>query len=454
MTPTLSLVAVSRLAGLLLWALALWNTFAYRGLFWDGTGLLTHVLDQGWFHWHFYPARAHVMWLTQAPVVAAIELGVNDTSILSFLYSAALFGLPAAIYQIALIYGRRDAVALTVVLAAIAVVYVPTSFFIVSEFHVAAAIAVAAACILATSGHTERAGALLLVVLGLIAIRSYEAMIHLGPLLAVATTWRVLQERTRADVHALISIAAFMFVAASGVSADTVSTYWAHPHAGEARETVLRFVENSQFVVALAAVAPVALAFLFQPRLLRAWVVYVPGVVLVLLLAVEAIIGPAEPIIRIYAPSHYVARTGAGALLWGLLAGWLFYAFRSGTFPSARAVVAEAGVAARLPLFCLVLIAGGIVPDLVLTVRWSAYLDTAYSVVRAKVGRVELSDTPLAQDRYRDFVQDWSLPAFSLLLRKDSSSAVLVVPVKTYGTPWMLNPDIRLPPLEGYAWRR
>src|SRR5882757_7420057 len=63
---------------LLLWALVALNSWVCRGLFWDGASFLAIVLDTRTFH-DFYPARAHVAWVTQAPVLLLIKAGVSDT---------------------------------------------------------------------------------------------------------------------------------------------------------------------------------------------------------------------------------------------------------------------------------------------------------------------------------------------------------------------------------------
>lgn len=91
----MSPVAVARTVAVLLWALALHNTLTCRGLFWDGSSFLVNLLDHGRFH-DFYAARAHVDWVTQAPVLLLAEWGVRDTRMLAMVYSAALFALPTA----------------------------------------------------------------------------------------------------------------------------------------------------------------------------------------------------------------------------------------------------------------------------------------------------------------------------------------------------------------------
>ena len=70
---------------LLLWLLVALNGWVCRGLFWDGASFLAIVLDTRTFH-DFYPARAHVAWLTQTPVLLLAKAGVSDTRLLSMVY--------------------------------------------------------------------------------------------------------------------------------------------------------------------------------------------------------------------------------------------------------------------------------------------------------------------------------------------------------------------------------
>jgi len=92
------------------------------------------------------------------------------------------------------------------------------------------------------------------------------------------------------------------------------------------------------------------------------------------------------------------------------------------------------------------------VPDLALTSRWSEYRRTVQEVVQSRTGRVLVADTVIAEARFQPFFQDWTYPALSLMLRRTPGDAVLFVPRSNH--PWKLNPEIWLPSLEGYAWRR
>src|SRR5476649_1855124 len=184
---------VYRGAVLVLWALAAWNSVACRGLFWDGAAFLVNIVDFDKFH-DFYPARAHVGYVTQLPVLLAMWLGIADMKLLATIQSAALFALPAALYQLAMARVRGDGLLLAIVLAIVAVVYLPTSFFIIGEYNVAYAAVTAAMAVVLTSDGRRRDGVILLL-LGALCLRSYEAMVYLGPLIAVAILWSTWRRR-------------------------------------------------------------------------------------------------------------------------------------------------------------------------------------------------------------------------------------------------------------------
>ena len=181
-------VAAYRTVVALMWGLAAYATVTCRGLFWDGSSFLVNILDQGRFH-DFYGARAHVDWVTQVPVLLLAELGVRDTRLLAMAYSATLFGLPTGLYHLALARVRHDAVLLGIVVAVLAAVYLPTSFFIIGEYNATFAAATAAMAVTLTVRENRLGDAAFLCLLGVFSVRSYEAMVYLGPLLAAAILW-------------------------------------------------------------------------------------------------------------------------------------------------------------------------------------------------------------------------------------------------------------------------
>src|SRR5215218_7940682 len=125
----------------LLWGLALWHSWESRGLFVDGSAFLVQIARREWF-FDFYGPRLYAMIIGQVPVMTALFLGVTDLHLMARLLSFGLFAVPTALYHLALVRAKDDAVLLAGVVAAVAVVFMTTSFFIVGEYNMAYAIVI------------------------------------------------------------------------------------------------------------------------------------------------------------------------------------------------------------------------------------------------------------------------------------------------------------------------
>lgn len=449
-----SVGGVYRGAAAVLWALAVWNSLACRGLFWDGAAFLVEIIDRNWFHWVFYPARAHVMWLTQLPVVVALKLGVTDTRILAIAYSAGLFGLPTALYHVALRRARDDAVVMAVVLAAIAVVYLSTSFFIAGEYNVAFAIAVAVMAIVLTGKGLSRADTVLLLFLGWLAFRSYEAMAYLGPLLAAVIVWRIRTTAPAGPVpprHLVGYLAAMLFVGASAVSIVTITEYWRHDYFMRVRVATFDFWQNLQFVLAAGSLAIFAVIAFIRPVWLGGGALFGLLWAGAALLAVSPWLRHLDEMTLLYPPSHHIARTAAGALLAAMLAGlWLFKVWERG--PPLFVALRQRVVGRRLVAGLFALMIGATVPDIALTRLWTQYIDTFRALIVGHPGVVDPRAAQLYEWPDKLFRQDWSYAALSLLLRSGPSDG-LVLPRQDYTEPRPFDPACGLPQLKGYSWR-
>src|SRR5215470_13679158 len=411
----MSSTAAYRIVVLLLWALAAWATIACRGLFWDGSSFLVNMLDGGGFH-DFYVARAHVDWLTQAPVLLLSKLGVRDTQLLAMAYSATLFGLPAALYHLSLARVRHDPVMLGTVIAIVMAVYLPTSFFIVGEYNVTFAAVTAALAVTLTGRPLRLPEAAFLCLIGLLTVRSYEAMLYLGPLIAAAIVWTLRATPDRMT-RLLAAIAALAFLAAALVAGATLSEYWSHPHFVKVRSMSFDFWQNLQFAIPLAALAITGSVGLLRP----AWLKGRGPLIVVGIAAAALALTPwyrlLDPDSILYPPAHYLARQAAGLLLALLLIClWLQAAWRRPA--KALAVLREPAVARRFLTALTVLTLAAAMPDVVLTGLWWDYLGRLRELVDSRQGIVRA--LPLSQTDWPDklFVQEWSLPAISAIVSR------------------------------------
>ena len=184
--------------------------------------------------------------------MTAVFLGVTDLHLLARLLSFGLFALPTALYHLALVRVKDDAVLLAAVIAAIAMVFMTTSFFIVGEYNTAYAIAILVAVRLATAERLTVVDGLVLAVIGGLAIRTYEAMIYLGPLLSLMVLWAIWRAPARPWLPTLLHLLAIVgFIAGMFVAIGSLTRPYSVEHLDETIETATNFWQNMQFDLAV-----------------------------------------------------------------------------------------------------------------------------------------------------------------------------------------------------------
>jgi hypothetical protein len=437
-----------RVTVLLLWAQALAGALTCRGLFWDGASFLANMLQSGSFH-DFYPSRAHVAWLTEAPTLLLVRVGVCDMHLLAMVFSATLFAVPAALYHLALARVRCNGTLLAVMIAVVGTVHLPTSFFIIGEHNITYALVAASFAIALTRRDNASDGALMLA-FGLLVIASYEVMIYLGPIAAAVVLWSRRGWRDPAG-RMLSYMAALAFLGASVVSISSTIHYWHHEHFMLVRAAAFDFWQNLQFVIPLAALAMIGIVGMVYPGWLRSPGPILPAALMAVLLAVSPWLREVHPPTFLFPPSHYVARTAAGGLLTLLmLLSWAHVALPKRL--RLLAVLHEPVAGRRLSTAMLLLVLGGAIPEIWLTRQWVDYLAWFRGVVTSQTGIVSARDLPLDQWPYRLFTQEWTYPALSVLLHNAPGQAIVVAP-NDYVNDHPFDPLCgTVPRLKGYAW--
>lgn len=435
----------------LIWALALWHSWICRGLFVDGSAFLMNiVVREGFFA--FYWPRLYAMILAQIPIVTAITLGVTDLHLLGRLLSFGLFGLPTVFYTLALVRARREPVLLAVVIAAIAVVFMTTSFFIVGEYNSAYAIAILVAVRLATAERLTLADGIVLAIVSALAMRTYEVFIYLGPLLALMSVWQVWRMPHRPVVaSALHLLSAGFFIKATIVAVDSIVHPYSQEHLSETYFTALNFWQDMQFDFAFVAVAIVAIWTLARPEQLNTLKPYRWAILFVVLLALSPLLALADTVVRPLAKSQYVARTVGGLVIATMVS--FIWCYSAGCFRDWRMHQVLRGQAARARLLgfsCLLLLA--VLPsDIMLSVSWSNFLKSFRHVVTTHTGIVAFEDTPLARPPDVLMVENWVLTCQSLVLRSKRGDGI-VAPPRTF-TDWVPFPPSQPPNLGQFYWR-
>lgn len=435
----------------LLWTLVLWHSWECRGLFVDGSAFLVQVARREFF-FDFYDPRLYAMILGQAPILTAVFLGVTDLHLLAQLLSLGLFALPTALYHLALLRVKDDPVLLAAVLAAIGVVFMTTSFFIVGEYNTAYAIGIVVAVRLVTAKELTVGDGAFLVAVGLLAIRTYEVMLYLGPLLSVMIAWTVYRMRSRPLVATFLYLIAILpFLGGMWVAADSVIHPFSEDHLSRTAATVLDAWQNVQFDLALGAALIIAGWALFRPQDLAGRKPYLFAGIFLVLLALSPLLVLTDSLVRPHAKSQYTARSLAGLVIATIIMLMWLYTSPLGARFASLVALRRPEVSSRMLAFgCLIVLA--VLPsNTYLTLEWRSYLDTVRTVVRNEGGVIPYESTPLSRRPLETLVESWILPSQSLALRAKRGDGI-IAPPRDFNN-WQPFPPAEPYPLGQYMWR-
>ena len=447
----LSTTAIYRGVAALIWALAVWHCWVARGLFVDGSALLVTMMKNGGYAL-FFDSRRYVMAVTQAPAATAIELGVTDTQVLARLLSAGLFFVPTAFYHAALYRARRDPALLAAVTCAIAIVFLPTSFFIVGESNTVGAAVLFACVLLATGTRLTLGDGVLLAATAVLLVRSYETTCFYGLLLAALTTWRVAVTGLRGVASLLYGLAVMLFLASAVVAIQSLLHPPSPSQLQDAVQDVVEFWHNLQFLLPLSAMIIVTIAALAAPRLLESRRLYLWAGVLLIMMAASPLLSSPDGFILLNAKTHYRSRMVAAMMTAAIvLAIWL-YALRPAWMPAALAVLAKPAIARRFLAFQLAALLGALPADILLTDLWRRSIIEFQSTIGARSGLIPVKETPFDREPLLFLIQDWALPSQSLVLRHTSGDGIIVPPQGS--TKWQpFDPTSQLPTnIQRFSW--
>lgn len=435
----------------LIWALALWHSWACRGLFVDGSGFLIQIVRREWF-FDFYPPRLFAMVVAQVPIMIGIHAGSTDLHLLAMLLSFGLFGLPTALYTLALWRAKGDPVLLAAVIAAIGIVFMTTSFFIIGEYNSAYAIAILTAVLLARVERLRLGEAVLLLAISTLAIRTYEAMIYLGPLLSVMVLWMLWRQQSRPWLATCIYLAcAVFFLLGMAVAIDSVVHPWSESHLDETYDTAKNFWQNMQFDLALGGALVMVAWGLLRPDDFASAKPYRWAGIATLILALSPLLAIGDTLVRPLAKSQYVARTAGGLVIVAIVI--FIWTYKSDVHRRLRAMVLlrEPRNGRRFLVFACMILVASLPSDVFLTSTWISYLKTLRQTVVAHSGEVAFEDTPLSRRPHVLLVENWALPSQSVAVRSKAGNGV-IAPPRGFKD-WMPFSPGDPPDLGRFGWR-
>jgi hypothetical protein len=343
------------------------------------------------------------------------------------------------------------------VIATIGIVFMTTSFFIVGEYNGAYAMAITIAVRLVTADRLSRWDGCVLVFTAMLAVRTYEAFLYLGPLLVAMIGWQIWRFKKRPYVPvALHLIAAGFLLGGIVVAYGSIVYPYNEEHLQETAATIFNFWQNMQFDIAVVTAVIIVVWALIRPRDLDTGKPYAWVSIFVLLLLLSPLLTLTEGSVRPLAKSHYVARTVAGAVVAGVIVVVWLYGAEIGRKVAALEVLRRPTAARRFLAFACVLFLAMIPIDLTLTATWSSYLQALRKTVQTHTGLVAFEDSPLAVWPYNLFVENWTVAGTSLILRSTPTDA-LVLPPKGF-TDWQpfdpTGKGVDVPDLGDYFWPR
>ena len=417
-----------------LWALALCCSWFATGIAQDGSYILVEAVRTGTFLPYDSDPRFFPNFISLVPVVAALGLGVHDLHWLARLLSLGLFALPLASYSLALLRARDDAVLASALIAAIAMVFLSTSFFIQAEHNAAYALALLAAVWLLTPAGSGYLDGLVLVAVAILATRSYEAFVYLGPLLAALTVWTVWRrERRPIGAVALHLLAALLFVAGAWIAARSIAGY-----DRQYLDSVLFEAQRLRLLLPLVACAGAALLVLgcaiVRPRAVLGRALYIAGGVPLAFLALSPLLAAANVVMHPpYAYWQCAGRTAAGLIVAGTILFMWLANVEPRWKPTFFAMLKLPHASRRLLLFAFAMLAATLPWYVVMTRLFVGYLDLVQHTIAQRGGIIPYEEAGLGRHPRLLQGDGWQLTPLSLVLRSASTDGVIAAPAEWAG---------------------
>ncbi|MFI5000835.1 MAG: hypothetical protein ACHQK9_13230, partial [Reyranellales bacterium] len=398
-------------------------------------------------------SRRHVTAVVQFPLLSGLWLGVSDLRWLARLFSLGMMGAPTALYSLALVRARNDAAVLATTIAAVAMVFMTTSMFIVGEYNTAHAAVILAAVWLATADRLRAADGLVLVAVAVLSLRAYETVVFLGPLLALMTADAIRRAPSRPTLASgLYGAAAALFVCATAFAAHSLITYSDEAYLATLWAERWGFGRNLQFELVVAAAAVVVVWALMRPDdLLGCRPYWLPGFLLALVALSPLTVFLKVLMVPPYAFAQELARFTAAAVtavvvvfLWG-------YKSAARERPRAAAILKMPAASRRLLAFACLMLAAVLPWDVVLTQLHTRYLEEVRLAIRAQSGIIAFESSSLGSHPRLMQGHDWALPVVSLVLRATPADGILAPPHGEWSDE--VFPPSSPPDLGRFRWR-
>ena len=358
-------------------------------------------------------ARAFVAYISQLPLAASLGNGLADRSIAQVLFSAGYI-VPPMVAWLAALWLHRGRMLGWLGLVVWSITYLTSSLFSVGEYNLTYALAALAASVTLHPMRHRLGGAVLLAIAAVVSIRSYESMALLGPaltfLIAVVTYRDYREQRTTLVQWGAVAIAVLSYASAAVIAAASIIDPRDPSNRGSALESLMIPLPQ---VVATAVLLGMFVWCLRAQRALRQRI-------MVNIMSIIGVNFLVLPVLWSRPMDQYYNRIVVGVAL--------------------AAVVAIAGVSIwrfgmqictlRMQTWhiraVLVIVASLIIPYGVQLFTVSEFFTLYHTTLAQRSGVIAIETTPLRDDRFDRFRWRWNNPTTSLVLRADTSQAIVI----------------------------
>lgn len=403
----------------------------YVPLYADGANYILQLLATKEFV-HIAENRIFATFLTQTPVIVALNHYAPTPEEAIAIYSLSLFAVPVLAYGYALWLTRADPVAFTLTIAAICIGFLPTVFVIVGEFHVLYALAWLYAAIVLSQTRDTALNAFLLLAAAIVCIKSYEASAVIAPLLAVLTFF-MLRSTRKVTEQAYLALLMVLLAIAAGVGIHGYLKPRDAGNAGGFVTSLFKIIEDSELLVIAAIVLSAAVASFIRNGIARAALAAATAWAAFQLLGREAASGYTD-VLGLGSPNTQRAQVLPFHLL--LIAG-LFLNRLLGT---GRRIAPQTWSFAPL-LVPLVALTAVYITDVR---RWNTFIVKACIELERPAGAAFYDDPSV-----KTYGWDWEMPTLSVLLRPKGSDRLLQYP--GYAGWYPFDPATDVPDIAGYG---
>jgi hypothetical protein len=373
----------------------------------DGAFQLVRVLGTG--DVYGFDARILGAATHQAAVIVAARAGLEDTQLLALLLGVGQLVVPAVVWSLAVALSREDRLVCAAVAMIAGLNAGATWFFNVVELVLAVPLTTLVAVLLWRPRTWRWREVAIATPACVVLVASYETALLTGAVLAAWAVWRGARSTARAERVGCALVAGLavlsVLVASAGTASGPNSTH---------SQSFLYFVVSLEpwpFYLALAGIAALLLAVgpWLQGAAANVSLALGSGALIVAALGLEP--GPV---------TAFQARGGAA------VSGFLLELFLLWRWIDTRSTAAEEIPLARQRVLVaapIVFVAAMVAVNIGPVGSWSRSLDTFRTHVNGDVGVIDVEEA--VPPNRREVVWGWTSSSLSLLVRTDTTSAIL-----------------------------